>query len=478
MWYDVRCIGARDCLNACPEDALELTPDVQDNNGFCLERCGQKIGTETMMKLIATLVTVCCVLAIPVTADGPITVGETIITNDYPESVTFEVQAASTSAPIVSVDLNLAVRGDISAFVKPAEFTPAQQVVARYTWKTRKDDVPPGASIQYAWTVRDEAGNTFTTEPADYVIMDARFTWRTLENDDVALWWYEGDAEFGQRVFDAATRALAAMKQHTGESLPHRIHIVLYSDDADFDAWHDYVREWVAGEAFPRMGLTVQIVPPRDTELAERWIQAVIPHEIAHLFFYQVTHNPLASGPPTWLNEGFAQYHEFVSRADKLAWVRQVAQSGELIPLRLASGSFSGDDERISLLYAESLSAVTFLFECWGDAGMARLLAAYKAGSDTDEALLETTGLNFEEFQRAWWEWLGGQSGMYPTPPPSAGIATARPPADRPTVPPAPTISATPTADAPASSPCCVPCPCVGVLGLLSLLAVLGWHKT
>jgi len=25
MWYDVRCIGARDCLSACPEDALELT---------------------------------------------------------------------------------------------------------------------------------------------------------------------------------------------------------------------------------------------------------------------------------------------------------------------------------------------------------------------------------------------------------------------------------------------------------------------
>ncbi len=26
MWYDVRCVGARDCLGVCPEDALELTP--------------------------------------------------------------------------------------------------------------------------------------------------------------------------------------------------------------------------------------------------------------------------------------------------------------------------------------------------------------------------------------------------------------------------------------------------------------------
>ena len=27
VWYDVRCIGARDCLQACPENALRLTPE-------------------------------------------------------------------------------------------------------------------------------------------------------------------------------------------------------------------------------------------------------------------------------------------------------------------------------------------------------------------------------------------------------------------------------------------------------------------
>ena len=422
------------------------------------------------MKRVGILIAACCVLLTSMTTNGPITVGETKITNDYPKTITFEVEVTSTDATIVSVELNLAVRGDISSFVKPAEFTPAQQVVACFAWKTRRDAIPPGAPIQYAWTIRDEVGNTLTTEPADYVITDARFTWHILETDDVSLWWYEGDAEFGQHVFDSATRAVAAMKQHTGESLPHLVHIVLYSNDSDFDAWHNYVREWVGGQAFPRIGLTVQIVPPRDTERTEAWIQAVIPHEIAHLFFHQITHNPLASGPPTWLNEGFAQYHEFVSHVDRLAWVRQVAHSGELIPLRLASGSFSGDNERIALLYAESLSAVTFLFERWGDAGMARLLATYKVGRDTDEALLETTGLNFEEFQQAWWEWLGGQNGMYPTPPPSADVTTARPPAEGPTVPPAPTIPATPTIDAPARPSGCVPC--VGVLGLLSLLAI------
>ena len=46
MWYDVRCIAARDCLSACPEDALELTPQGMQIDrakctacGACAEAC-------------------------------------------------------------------------------------------------------------------------------------------------------------------------------------------------------------------------------------------------------------------------------------------------------------------------------------------------------------------------------------------------------------------------------------------------------
>jgi pyruvate formate lyase activating enzyme len=46
MWFDVRCIGARDCISACPKDALRLTPegmvidrDACDVCGACAEAC-------------------------------------------------------------------------------------------------------------------------------------------------------------------------------------------------------------------------------------------------------------------------------------------------------------------------------------------------------------------------------------------------------------------------------------------------------
>jgi pyruvate formate lyase activating enzyme len=40
MWYEVRCIGARDCLKACPKAALALTPDGMHINRETCDVCG------------------------------------------------------------------------------------------------------------------------------------------------------------------------------------------------------------------------------------------------------------------------------------------------------------------------------------------------------------------------------------------------------------------------------------------------------
>jgi pyruvate formate lyase activating enzyme len=41
MWYDVRCIGAKDCLKVCPEKALNLGPEgIQIDRGRCT-LCGK-----------------------------------------------------------------------------------------------------------------------------------------------------------------------------------------------------------------------------------------------------------------------------------------------------------------------------------------------------------------------------------------------------------------------------------------------------
>jgi hypothetical protein len=62
----------------------------------------------------------------------------------------------------------------------------------------------------------------------------------------------------------------------------------------------------------------------------------------------------LSSGPATWMDEGYAQCHQYTPNE----WLSQIVEDagsrGDLIPLRLATGCFNGDDERIRLLCAKS----------------------------------------------------------------------------------------------------------------------------
>lgn len=374
------------------------------------------------------------------TQAGPITAGPTRVDNAYPEQIAFVVDLASSAGAITGAELQIAIRGDTSATILPATLTGDGPVRARVEWNTRRAGIPPGAVYSYQWKVRDDSGHVLMTPSEEQLVLDPRRPWAELADERLGVWWYEGDRQFGSRIFDLASASLSSMEQESGLVLPFRLHVVLYPDGEAFAEWHDYVQDWVGGQAYPAIGLTVQIIPPSGSD---RWALSVVCHEVAHLFFHQATYNPLSSGPTTWINEGFAQHHECLEDDWQEEMVGDAMRRGELIPLRLATGSFSGDDERISLLYAESWSAVEFIYARWGEEGMAQLLRALREGADSNDALRQATGLDFEAFQQAWWVWLGGAPGAYPTPPVPATAAPLATPVLPPTA--APTRALTPS---------------------------------
>ncbi len=357
-----------------------------------------------------------------------ITFGPTTLVNDFPNALTFQVEANATEGDIVAAWLYHALRNSLSTNKVPIVVQPGRSVTLEYTWDTSGFTVPPGAPLYYYWEVTDSHGNRASTPKTLIYYDDVRFDWKVLQDDTLSVWWHGQPAGLGESVWQIAQRSVEQQAKLYGAKLEYPIRVIIYNDLVEFAGWHTYVRDFVGGEAHPDLGITAQIVPPSRSQ--EEWLNAVIPHEIAHLYFYQVTHHPL-SDPPLWLNEGLAQYQELRDHQPDLELARREILAGNLIRLNVLAGSFGHKQAEVRLAYAESISALTFLLEAYGSEALADLLAEYAAGSNADLAMQNALGLSAAEFEAGWLRWMGVPEEMYPTPTPwptMAWLASPTPP--------------------------------------------------
>ncbi|MBC8448248.1 MAG: hypothetical protein H8D78_10895 [Chloroflexi bacterium] len=359
----------------------------------CCERSGA-------LRILLVVVAVLCwsIAVLPAAADGSISVVEQSTENHFPDELLWHITARSTAGEITLIKLVFGTRGDGSPTSAPLPFEPAREVAAQHRWYTKYRQVPPGAPILFHWVIRDAAGNELITEEQVVHYDDVRFSWQQLENEQVALFWYEGDEAFGQELFDLANEAIERLSAEIGAQLAFQVRIVIYPTQEEFFSAFPRMRDWVGGRAFSDMGLTVQIISP---DAGRYWPRRVIPREIARLLFYQATYHPL-SDPPAWLSEGLAQHSELVSHAQDENMVRDAARRDDLLPLLYVTGSFGPDAEQVSLAYAQSLSMVEYALQRFGPDGMAALMAAYREGQPTGEAMPTAWGVSQAEFYEQW----------------------------------------------------------------------------
>jgi hypothetical protein len=350
--------------------------------------------------------------------EDPIRIVDRWVTNQFPNALTFGLEVESEEA-LAQAEVIYKLQGDSSRTRQPVEFEGGSGARLMYTWETANITVAPSSPVTYHWELEDVAGRRLTTQEAVYYYDDVRFAWNELRQGDLIVRWYEGDPELGQEVFEAALAALDQMQEATGQTPEFPIHVLLYANPEDFAAWHSYVDTWVGGEAFPALGVTAQIVP---SNASGEWIWSVIPHEIAHLYFFQVLDTPFASWP-SWLDEGLAQYYELVDQGPSLAFAAEAARDGRLLPLRALSGGFGRDDEQVRLAYAQSLSVVTFLLDTWGETGLQRLIEAFRIGNNPQKAVEQALGVSWEVFEASWITWMGVPATARPPATPTATLA-------------------------------------------------------
>lgn len=254
--------------------------------------------------------------------------------------------------------------------------------------------------IQYYWLVRVKGGQAKSLKQ-EFFYEDPRFEWQMLQNKDVTVHWHDRPEEFGKKVFEIATRSIEQQRDLYGADLQYPAQIVISNTDEEFMSWQFIPDPDTGGLALPWYGMTIQVVD----DSSEDWLNEVLPHEISHLYFYQVT---IRSDvwPPLWLDEGLAVYYEFGEHEFEDQLVRDAASQDRLIPLLSLREGFGAEDHEVDLAYAESYYVAVYILEVHGKEKLAQLLQAYNRGKDHDEAFGFAFNRSLGQFEQDWESWV------------------------------------------------------------------------
>jgi hypothetical protein len=266
-----------------------------------------------------------------------------------------------------------------------------------YTLDTSTGALQPNTQVVAHFQVAFADGSTQDGPEIRVTYVDDRFTWHTLTGKIVRIHWYEGDAAFAQQALQMGEDGIAHAASFMGFTETEPIDFFVYADQSPFyDALGPSTRDNVGGEANTQTRTLFALIAPNELSYAA----TVVPHELTHVVFDDVTANPYHS-PPHWLNEGIAVYvSESYSGPDKQL-VDRAASDGTLMPLSALSGQFPTQD-RFFLAYAEAVSSVDYLMRTYGQADLVKLLDAFKSGSSDDEAFTAAIGMGVNAFDSAW----------------------------------------------------------------------------
>jgi hypothetical protein len=317
----------------------------------------------------------------------------------FPTSLTFSLTAES-NADITRVILNYKIDKittvTVISEVEP-DFDIGRTVDASWTWDMRQSSLPPGAEVQYRWRIEDAARHELKTSWETVRFDDERYSWKSLTEDEITLYWYKGDQSFAQDLLDTAIDTLEKLTQSTGASLEQSVDIYIYDSSSALQDALVYSQEWTGGIAFTEYGILA--IGIETSNLA--WGKRVTAHELTHLVTYQMTYNPYGD-IPTWLNEGLSMYAEGTLEISFQILLNEAISKDSLISVQSLSSAFPSDQNEARLSYAESYSLVEFLINEYGQEKMLQLLNVFKQGSTYDDALMAVYGFDTNGLDNAW----------------------------------------------------------------------------
>jgi hypothetical protein len=319
----------------------------------------------------------------------------------YPDGIRFEL-AASSPDTITSITLVYRTSGrscQQSEVRQPIDFEPGTDLNVEFMldWE-RSGLLPPGASMEWSWEIKDDKGQLHQTPTKNIQIMDQRRQWQTIKEGNIELSWHSGNEAFGKDMYKIAAAGLQKLQNEFGIQPDGTIYITVYASTAELRNALQWSTVWVGGIAFPQYNSMLIAVGPDE----QSWAAQLIPHELTHLAVEVLTFNCRGTWIPTWLNEGLAEVIEAPISANENEEIQNALSTGRLPSLKSLEGSFSAYGDEARLAYIQSKLVVDHLITTYGKQDLQLLLAAIQTGVDFDAALQEVYDLNTYQLDAEW----------------------------------------------------------------------------
>jgi hypothetical protein len=350
------------------------------------------------LALLGLAVFLATVLSPGASAQGGIEVTAADVVNSFPEEVVFRLSAHS-EATIEEVTLQYQILPDgVMAYGRP-DFTPAERVQVDFHLKGNdppRSYLAPGAQIDYFWEIEDGAGNKLTTDPATFVYEDIRFSWESVSEGNVSVYWYAGSRSSAESSLEVARETLDEMAALLGATVDYPLKVWIY------DSYDDMLPALVRrSETHAQQVVVAGMRVASDTVLLQgEGAGNVLRHELTHIVTGVAGEGPYGS-LPTWLDEGTAMYGQSEPGEGYTSALDRAVDRDSLLSVRSMT-SPTGDPSKVGLFYGQAWSLVDFLIETYGSAKFAELFATFKEGSTVDKALLKVYGFDQDGLEDAW----------------------------------------------------------------------------
>ena len=287
------------------------------------------------------------------------------------------------------------------------EIEPSSEVDLSWDWQMKKTgSIPPGTNVWWRWRVEDEGGRRYLSPAEELSWEDPRFQWSSFAQEDLTIYWYEGASDFGEKL--AQTVGLSLLSAFD-EELAKPIKAFVYTKVDDARGAVLFTQEWTGALAYPSYNILLAQISSDAPDPERR----LLIHELAHLAIEELSFNCLAD-LPTWLDEGLATYLEG-SLAQFLQDSLDLAiRLDKLISVRSLNSSFPADPDDARLAYGQSFSLVRYLRLSFGWDRMRQLLAVFKEGSTSDDALEQVYGFDSDGLDERWREYVGVRQSSEP----------------------------------------------------------------